>query len=51
MEVRLGHETLVGRFEGLDAEGALVLGLPDGGTRAIHAGEVFGLEADHAAGD
>ncbi len=51
IEVRLGHETVHGRFDGLDADGALRLGLPDGATRAIHAGEVFGLEANHAAGD
>jgi BirA family biotin operon repressor/biotin-[acetyl-CoA-carboxylase] ligase len=41
--VRLGDETLEGRFEGLDADGALLLGLDDGATRAIHAGEVFAL--------
>lgn len=41
--VRLGDEALAGRFEGLDADGALLLGLDDGATRAIHAGEVFSL--------
>lgn len=41
--VRLGDEALEGRFEGLDADGALLLGLDDGATRAIHAGEVFSL--------
>jgi BirA family biotin operon repressor/biotin-[acetyl-CoA-carboxylase] ligase len=44
IEVRLGGETLYGRFEGLDSDGALLLGLADGGQRAVHAGEVFGLE-------
>jgi BirA family biotin operon repressor/biotin-[acetyl-CoA-carboxylase] ligase len=40
---RLGDDTLEGRFEGLDAEGALLLRLDDGHVRAIHAGEVFSL--------
>jgi BirA family biotin operon repressor/biotin-[acetyl-CoA-carboxylase] ligase len=40
---RLGVETLEGRFEGLDADGALALRLDDGQMRAIHAGEVFAL--------
>ncbi len=35
-----GGETMAGRFAGLDNDGALVLTLPDGTTRAIHAGEV-----------
>ena len=35
-----GAEALVGRFAGLDGDGALRLSLPDGTTRAIHAGEV-----------
>lgn len=43
IEARLGHETLSGRFEGLDEDGALLLGLADGTVRAIHAGEVFAL--------
>jgi BirA family biotin operon repressor/biotin-[acetyl-CoA-carboxylase] ligase len=51
LEVRLGGEVLRGVFMGLDDEGALLLGLSGGGTRAVHAGEVFGLEAGHAAGD
>jgi BirA family biotin operon repressor/biotin-[acetyl-CoA-carboxylase] ligase len=51
LEVRLGADVLRGVFVGLDEGGALLLGLPGGGTRAIHAGEVFGLEAGHAAGD
>jgi BirA family biotin operon repressor/biotin-[acetyl-CoA-carboxylase] ligase len=51
IEVRLGHEVLQGRFAGLDDEGALLLDLPSGARRPIHAGEVFGLEAGHAAGD
>jgi BirA family biotin operon repressor/biotin-[acetyl-CoA-carboxylase] ligase len=40
---RLGDESIEGRFDGLDADGALLLGLDDGATRAIHAGEVFAL--------
>lgn len=52
IEARLGTETLVGRFAGLDAGGALLLGLGDGRVRAIHAGEVFSLQGGtDAAGD
>jgi BirA family biotin operon repressor/biotin-[acetyl-CoA-carboxylase] ligase len=40
---RLGDEAIEGRFDGLDADGALLLGLDDGASRAIHAGEVFAL--------
>ena len=40
---RLGTETVEGRFEGLQADGALALRLDDGSLRAIHAGEVFAL--------
>jgi BirA family transcriptional regulator, biotin operon repressor / biotin---[acetyl-CoA-carboxylase] ligase len=40
---RLGDESIEGRFDGLDGDGALLLGLDDGATRAIHAGEVFSL--------
>lgn len=40
---RFGEEALAGRFEGLDADGALALRLDDGRLRAIHAGEVFAL--------
>jgi len=32
---------LSGRFDRLDREGALILRLADGGSRAIHAGDVF----------
>ena len=35
-----GGEAISGRFAGLDDDGALALTLPDGTTRAIHAGEV-----------
>ncbi len=42
IEVRLGDQTLVGRFEGLAADGALLLAM-DGGVRHVHAGEVFAL--------
>ena len=38
---RLPNETINGIFQGLDADGALLLALPDGSTRAITAGEVF----------
>jgi BirA family biotin operon repressor/biotin-[acetyl-CoA-carboxylase] ligase len=30
-----------GLFDGLDAQGALILRLADGTTRVIHAGDVF----------
>jgi BirA family transcriptional regulator, biotin operon repressor / biotin---[acetyl-CoA-carboxylase] ligase len=43
VEARLGNETLTGRFTDLDKDGALLLMLDDGSTRAIHAGEVFRL--------
>jgi BirA family biotin operon repressor/biotin-[acetyl-CoA-carboxylase] ligase len=51
IEVRLGHETLVGRFDGLANDGALLLGLADGSVRQVHAGEVFATGGNHAAGD
>jgi BirA family biotin operon repressor/biotin-[acetyl-CoA-carboxylase] ligase len=38
---RLPSETINGVFQGLDADGALILAMPDGSTRAITAGEVF----------
>jgi BirA family biotin operon repressor/biotin-[acetyl-CoA-carboxylase] ligase len=41
--VRLGSETLEGRFEGLESDGALTLRTDDDSLRAIHAGEVFAL--------
>ena len=41
IEVRLPAETLRGRFEGLDASGALEVTLPDGGRRTIAAGDVY----------
>ncbi len=44
IQVRLPAETLTGRFDGLDATGALVLGQP-GGNRLIAAGDVFFPEA------
>lgn len=45
LAARLGHETLTGLFDDLDADGALKLRLVDGSVRSIHAGEVFGLPA------
>lgn len=44
--VRIGGEVLHGAFETIDDEGRLVIGLRDGSTRAISAGEVhFGAVA------
>ena len=40
---RLGVEAVEGRFEGLEADGALALRLDDGSLRSVHAGEVFAL--------
>ena len=39
--VRLPDEELTGVFEALDHEGALILRLADGTSRAISAGDVF----------
>ena len=38
---RLPNETVSGIAEGLDADGALRLRLPDGSERRINAGDVF----------
>lgn len=40
---RLGNESPEGLFTGLAEDGALLMQLDDGTTRAIHAGEVFAL--------
>lgn len=40
---RLGHEAPEGQFTGLADDGALLMRLDDGTSRAIHAGEVFAL--------
>jgi BirA family biotin operon repressor/biotin-[acetyl-CoA-carboxylase] ligase len=40
---RLGEESPEGLFAGLADDGALLMRLDDGATRAIHAGEVFAL--------
>ncbi|WP_017669321.1 biotin--[acetyl-CoA-carboxylase] ligase [Sandarakinorhabdus sp. AAP62] len=40
---RLGSESPQGLFTGLADDGALLMQLDDGSTRAIHAGEVFAL--------
>jgi len=40
---RLGSESPEGIFTGLADDGALLIQLDDGSTRAIHAGEVFAL--------
>ena len=42
---RLGHETVSGRAEGVEADGALRLRLPSGELRRISAGDVFFGEA------
>jgi BirA family biotin operon repressor/biotin-[acetyl-CoA-carboxylase] ligase len=42
--VRDGVAETRGRFVGLDQSGCLVLGLPDGGTKKISAGDVFPFE-------
>lgn len=49
--VRLPDRELSGRFEDMDADGALLLRLPDGGQRAITAGDVFLGNGNHAAGN
>lgn len=41
IRVRLANEEIAGVFQGIDDSGALLLGLPGGGVRAIAAGEVF----------
>jgi BirA family biotin operon repressor/biotin-[acetyl-CoA-carboxylase] ligase len=41
IRVRLENEETTGVFQGIDNSGALLLGLPGGGVRAIAAGEVF----------
>ena len=41
LRVRQGSQMLEGRFARLAADGALLLRLPDGDLRAIHAGDVF----------
>ena len=44
IQVRLERDTLDGRFLDLDADGALLLGLPEG-SRRIAAGEIFPARA------
>ncbi len=44
--VRLPNQEISGRFTDMDADGALVLELPDGAQRRITAGDVFLQEAD-----
>lgn len=41
LTVRLPDATIEGLFDGLDADGALLLRLADGSRRVIHAGDVF----------
>ena len=38
---RLGHETISGMADGVEADGALRLRLADGSVRLISAGDVF----------
>ena len=45
IRVAIGDAALEGRFDRLDAAGHLVLGLPDGTTRTIAAGDVFPVPA------
>ncbi|WP_371514601.1 hypothetical protein [Brevundimonas denitrificans] len=41
----MGHETVSGRAEGVEPDGALRLRLPSGELRRISAGDVFFGEA------
>lgn len=41
IEVRLGEETVAGRFAELDADGALILEMDDGARRTLHFGDMF----------
>jgi BirA family biotin operon repressor/biotin-[acetyl-CoA-carboxylase] ligase len=41
LRLRLGEETVMGRFAGLDEEGALMLQEESGATRLVTAGDVF----------
>lgn len=43
IRVRIADRELVGRFDDVDAQGRLLLSLPDGGRQAIAAGEVVEL--------
>lgn len=49
IEVRLPKQTLHGIFADLDAEGHLLLDMPDGERRRIAAGEIFPLEPGRSA--
>jgi biotin-(acetyl-CoA carboxylase) ligase len=44
--VESGTELLHGRFEDVDAEGRLLLRLPDGTRRVVNAGDVSGVRAE-----
>jgi BirA family biotin operon repressor/biotin-[acetyl-CoA-carboxylase] ligase len=48
---RLGSRELAGRFETLDADGRLVLRLPDGTLEIIAAGDVFPVGSAGSAGE
>lgn len=51
IRVRIADRELVGRFDDVDAQGRLLLSLPDGGHQAIAAGEVVELaEPLHVGG-
>lgn len=41
IRVRIGERTMAGRYGGIDAQGLLLLHLPDGGLETISAGEVL----------
>lgn len=49
IEARLPGETVRGVFAGLDADGALLLDLADGGRREITAGAIYFAEAENAS--
>lgn len=44
VRVRLAEREVTGRFQSLDADGRLILRLPDGGVEAISAGDVMPLQ-------
>jgi BirA family transcriptional regulator, biotin operon repressor / biotin---[acetyl-CoA-carboxylase] ligase len=50
IRVRTANGERIGRFAGVDAAGRLMLGLSDGGTELISAGDVFPLTEPHHSG-
>lgn len=49
IRVRTGEREIEGLFGAIDAEGGLVLGMPDGGAQVISAGEIVRLGATGSA--